>query len=135
MNLNNNHWILVCINRVSYEITILNSFNPHSNANNYHDNALEGVFLTFLNCKISGTQFDVKKYKFIYENSTSQIDASTCGYLTVLNLFRKMNLIHFEIGNSPTFFRLLKAVMLHEIITNDFTEASNTSSSFLMNIL
>ena len=63
--------------------------------NNFHNNALEEIFLTFLNRQISGTQFHVKNIN-LFTNSISQIDASYCGYLIVQNRFRKINLIHLK---------------------------------------
>ena len=136
ININDNHWLAVMIDRSDYIIRIFDSLNPHKYELNYTNSSLEENLRSFLDCKIPGPQFESSRYRFEYVNVTQQIDNDNCGPFVILNILDQINLIHFCIENSVSFFRNFKLIMFNELIQNrDFESEESYESGFILNLL
>ena len=133
MNLGNLHWIVAKIDRQTKIIYVYDSQNPQTLRNNYHDPRLETPLESFLHCKVPGLQFESEKYQFKYELSTHQNDQVNCGLFTILNLLDQLGLINFRIESSREFFRTIRTIFFHELVS---AEAFDTSiTGFILNML
>ena len=112
-----NHWIAIEIDRISKVINIMDSQNPHKGNPGYKNETLEDNITSFLDCRLPGSQFESSEFIYRYQNMVQQIDGTNCGPMVLLNIFEKLNVIHFRIENTQTFFRNLRLIMFHELIS------------------
>lgn len=135
VNVNNRHWIAVQIDRNVNLIQVFDSNNPQASKLNYKNESLESKILSFLTCKVPGTQFDSKRFTFKYEDSIYQPDGSSCGIYAILIILQKLNLLNFRIENSVTFIRNIRLAIFHEILTTNSADLRSNQNGFILNIL
>ena len=118
------HWVLICLNRETKCITQFDSLNNPFYTDIYVN------FLKFLNVKIPGPQFEATKYTFDVSRSAAQMDSTSCGIYTILNLLTELNIIDFSIDSNDFFIDTVKMIMVHELLA-----FKNDPECFIMDIL
>ena len=118
------HWVLICLDREKKTITQFDSLNSKFYKSIYVN------FLKFLNCTIPGPQFSETDYSFQEIYCSKQMDSTSCGIYTILNLLTEMNIIDFAIESNESFIRTIKSIMVHE-----FLAYKNDPECFILDVL